>query len=102
MRLLAIVLAVIWALAAFGQQVKPPSFGAKPPANQSKVCSIPLLEVPHLQNPNRRFNRFAIPAPPHPDHLQVAPPAPPCRRNENSFRRQRPEPPPFPPLPRRP
>lgn len=91
MRLLALFLAVACASAVFGQQIRPPNFAPSPP----KVCSIPLLEVPHF-NPNKRFNRFAVPAPPHPDHLQVAPPAPPCRMDQNLFRPKRPEPKPLP------
>jgi hypothetical protein len=95
-RLFLFSLAIVCALAAFGQQVKPPGPGNRTMTNEPKVCSIPLLEVPHFQNPNKRFNRFSIPAPPHPDHLQVAPPAPPCRIDQNLFRPKREEPKPFP------
>lgn len=96
MRLLAIFLAVGCVFVGFGKQIRP-SFAPSP----SKVCSIPLLEVPH-SNPNKRFNRFAVPSPPHPDHLQVAPPAPPCHMDQNFFRPRGPAPKPLPPLPRKP
>lgn len=94
-------LAVVSAVTALGQQMRPPNSGPAPAAREPKVCSIPLLEVPY-QNPDRRFNRFSIPVPPHPDHLQVQPPAPPCHMDQNSFRPKGQGPKPLPPLPRRP